>query len=232
MMAHRSIYTDPSFDMTLFLKKGNTIRVMKELYKVEGVDADRIRLERIWRGDDAEGVILFKMVLTRPQKMRMQASRLFWRSELVQYFIQLRLVVEEDLVNKMLLRRIAVYSKKRRKKRIYAIVKRKVKDHEKKIHALKLLLNSSQFGMDRPHEKGGEEDEGKRTVDDAYMDNPLVGWVERIDKVTGRTTWQNTATGDIRLTKPDGMAEKQRMQAALDQQKQLLAAKKARQKRG
>ncbi|CAM9563391.1 unnamed protein product, partial [Choristocarpus tenellus] len=67
-MGHRSVYTDTRFNMSLFLKPSNVIRVREEYCKVVGVEEDRICLDKVWRGQDDDGVVIFKMLLSARQE--------------------------------------------------------------------------------------------------------------------------------------------------------------------
>lgn len=42
--------------------------VLGELFKVDSVLPDRIRVDHVWRGDDADGLLMYKMVLSSRQK--------------------------------------------------------------------------------------------------------------------------------------------------------------------
>lgn len=57
------------------------------------------------------------------------------------------LVVEEDIINR-LLRKAAKRYKKKRNKPLYILAKKALKKGEAQVRSLKLTLNSAQFGMD------------------------------------------------------------------------------------
>lgn len=57
------------------------------------------------------------------------------------------LVLEEDVVNR-LLRTAAKHYKGKRKKRLYTLAKKTLKKSEENIKSLKLKLNTAQFGID------------------------------------------------------------------------------------
>lgn len=57
------------------------------------------------------------------------------------------MVLEEDLVNR-LLRKAAKRYKKKRKKRLYTLAKKTLKKSEETVRSLKLKLNTAQFGME------------------------------------------------------------------------------------
>lgn len=61
---------------------------------------------------------------------------------------QTTLVLEQDVISRVL-RKAAARYKKKRSRRLYALTKRALKGHERKIRALKLRLNASQVGLDR-----------------------------------------------------------------------------------
>lgn len=57
------------------------------------------------------------------------------------------LVVEEDVINRVL-RKAANRYKKKRNKPLYTLAKKALRKREAKVRSLKLTLNSAQFGMD------------------------------------------------------------------------------------
>lgn len=61
---------------------------------------------------------------------------------------QVGLVIQDDFVSRFL-NNAAAGCKKKRRKRLYRIAKQALKRTERKVRALKLLLNESQFGLDR-----------------------------------------------------------------------------------
>lgn len=59
---------------------------------------------------------------------------------------QVALVIQEDLVNRLLRKAVKRY-KKKRKKRLYTLAKKMLKKREAKVRSLKHTLNLGQFGM-------------------------------------------------------------------------------------
>lgn len=60
---------------------------------------------------------------------------------------KMTVVVEEDILNRVL-RKAAMRYKRKRKKRLYALAKKTLKKSERNITSLKLKLNVAQFGLD------------------------------------------------------------------------------------
>ena len=46
-----------------------TIQIPDELYSVEAIEGDRIRVDRVWNKKDVKPILLYKMVLSRRQKL-------------------------------------------------------------------------------------------------------------------------------------------------------------------
>eukprot|EP00752_Nemacystus_decipiens_P002143 g2042.t1 len=229
---HRCIYTDPAYNMGDFVKRGNVIRVYSELFHVEAIEADRIRVDRVWHKRKAERVLLYKMVLNPRQKLLLRASKAIWSSQAMQYGIQVTLVVEEDIVNR-LLRKAAKRYKRKRKKRLYTLAKKTLKKSEEHIESLKLKLNSAQFGLDNsladresidstPDHKESSPNSVQGTAESD------LAWVEQFDEESGRPIWRNTVTGDVTLHPPKGMKNIEKMTKEMERQKELMRAKKAK----
>lgn len=43
--------------------------ISDELYNVEAIEVDRIRVDRVWNKEDVKPVLLYKMVLSQRQKL-------------------------------------------------------------------------------------------------------------------------------------------------------------------
>ncbi|CAM9440186.1 unnamed protein product [Ectocarpus sp. 6 AP-2014] len=227
---HRCIYTDPAYVMGDFLKPKNIIRVQGELLKVETVEADRIRVDRVWNKRGSKRVLLYKMVLNPRQKLLLGASRAFWSSQAVQYGVQVTLVLEEDVINRML-RKAAKYYKRKRRKRLYTLAKKTLKKSEENVGSLKLKLNAAQFGLDNSLLSGDLDGENKAAAaDDGAPETAesALAWIEVMNETTGRPLWRNTVTGEESSVPPKGMANIEKMTNDLEKQKQMLRAKKAK----
>ncbi|CAM9276018.1 unnamed protein product [Ectocarpus sp. 12 AP-2014] len=227
---HRCIYTDPAYVMGDFVKPKNIIRVQGELFKVETVEADRIRVDRVWNKRGSKRVLLYKMVLNPRQKLLLGASRVFWSSQAVQYGIQVTLVLEEDVINRML-RKAAKYYKRKRRKRLYTLAKKTLKKTEENVGSLKLKLNIAQFGLDNSLLSGDLDGENKAAAaDDSAPETAesALAWIEVVNETTGRPRWRNTVTGEESSVPPKGMANIEKMTNDLEKQKEMLRAKKAK----
>ncbi|CAN0081825.1 unnamed protein product [Scytosiphon promiscuus] len=229
-LGHRCIYTDPAYNMAEFLKPKNVIRVHGELFNVEAVDGGRIRIDRVWHKQDANHVLLYKMVLSRRQKLLLRLSRALWTSQAVQYGIQMTLVLEEGPVNR-LIRKAAKHYKRKRQKRLYALTKSTLKKSEEHIRALKFKLNTAQFGLDNSLTSGASNADSKEADPNrsiAETAESALAWVEDSDEASGRPLWRNTKTGEVTSIPPRGMKNIEKMTEDLETQKQMLRAKKAK----
>ncbi|CAN0231716.1 unnamed protein product [Ectocarpus sp. 12 AP-2014] len=167
------------------------------------------------------------MVLNPRQKLLLGASRAFWSSQAVQYGIQVTLVLEEDVINRML-QKAAKYYKRKRRKRLYTLAKKTLKKSEENVGSLKLKLNIAQFGLDNSLLSGDLEGENKEAAADPETAESALAWIEVLNETTGRPLWRNTVTGEESSVPPKGMANIEKMTNDLEKQKEMLRAKKAK----
>ncbi|CAB1111112.1 unnamed protein product [Ectocarpus sp. CCAP 1310/34] len=233
---HRCIYTDPAYVMGDFLKPENIIRVQGELFKVETVRADRIRVDRVWNKRGSKRVLLYKMVLNPRQKLLLGVPELYDGMHLAQlhapismlsFVIKVTLVLEEDVINRML-RKAAKYYKRKRRKRLYTLAKKTLKKSEENVGSLKLKLNIAQFGLDNSGDLDGEKKAAATDDGAPETAESALAWIEVVNGTTGRPLWRNTVTGEESSVPPKGMANIENMTNDLEKQKEMLRAKKAK----